>query len=127
MKLVAIEDNCSGCRVCQVVCSLENFGEVNPSKAALGIKGLFPAPGKYEIELCDQCGKCAEACPTDAIYLEDGVYLINDEECIGCMSCVEACPKGVMYEHKSSEVPIKCTLCGECVKACPRDALILTD
>ncbi|MCP4692421.1 MAG: 4Fe-4S dicluster domain-containing protein, partial [Desulfobacterales bacterium] len=34
-----------------------------------------------------------------------------------------ACPRGVLFEHKSEETPIKCTLCGACVEACPREAL----
>lgn len=110
-----------------MVCALENFREVNPSKAALRIEGRFPAPGDYRIHLCDQCGQCAEACPEDAIYLENGVYLINDDECTGCMICVEECPGGVLFEHKTMAMPIKCTLCGECVSACPRDALQLVN
>ncbi|OQY03908.1 MAG: hypothetical protein B6I22_10605 [Desulfobacteraceae bacterium 4572_123] len=108
-----------------MVCGMENFREVNPSKAALRIEGRFPAPGDYRIHLCDQCGQCAEVCPVEAIYLENGVYLINEDECTGCMICVEKCPAGVLFEHKSMEVPIKCTLCGACVEACPRDALLL--
>lgn len=127
MRLVAISDNCSGCRVCKMVCAMENFREVNPAKSALKIVGHFPDPGKYQIFICTQCGKCAEACPTDAIHLVDGVYLINDEECIGCMTCVDACPEGVMFQHKSSDKPIKCTLCGECANICPREALVMKE
>ena len=127
MELKAIHENCSGCGICLMVCALENFREVNPSKAALRIEGRFPAPGDYRIHLCDQCGQCAEACPVEAIHLENGVYLINEEECTGCMICVEECPNGVLFEHKSMEMPIKCTLCGECVDACPRDALQLVN
>jgi len=125
VELKAIHKNCSGCGVCRMVCAMENFREVNPSKAALRIEGRFPAPGDYRIHLCDQCGQCAEVCPVEAIYLESGVYLINEDECTGCMICVEECPNGVLFEHKSMEAPIKCSLCGACVEACPRDALLL--
>ncbi len=127
MELKAIHENCSGCGICLMVCALENFREVNPSKAALRIEGRFPAPGDYRIRLCDQCGQCAEACPVEAIHLENGIYIIHEEECTGCMICVEECPNGVLFEHKSMEMPIKCTLCGECVDACPRDALQLVN
>jgi len=125
VKLIAVSENCSGCRVCKMVCAMANFREVNPAKSALKIEGHFPDPGKYQINVCSQCGKCAEVCPTDAIYLEEGVYLINKEECIGCMTCIEACPEGVMFEHKGSDIPIKCTLCGDCAEICPREALVL--
>lgn len=125
MELKAIHENCSGCGICLLVCALENFKEMNPSKAALKIEGRFPAPGDYRIHLCDQCGRCAEVCPEEAIYLDKGRYLIDEAQCTGCMTCVEACPHGVLLEHKSLETPFKCTLCGECVKLCPRGALVL--
>lgn len=125
MELKAINENCSGCRTCQVTCALENFREVNPSKAALGIEGLFPEPGVYKIKYCTQCGICAEVCPTGAIYEKDGIYLIDKDECSGCMNCVEECPENVMYTHDSLDYPIKCNLCGECVEICPRNALVL--
>lgn len=123
MNLKYIESKCSGCRTCQLICALKNFQQNNPSKAALRIEGQFPAPGKYVVHLCNQCGACAEVCPVDAISLENGAYLIHDEICIGCMNCVEACPKGVMMKHKDLEAPFKCINCGECVEICPRDAI----
>jgi len=127
VKLIAVEDNCSGCRVCKMVCAMANYRETAPSKAALSIIGEFPAPGKYKIHLCDQCGDCAEACPTGAIHLEDGVYLVHKDECTGCMVCVDACAKGVMYQHKAMDTPIKCTLCGDCASICPREALVMVE
>ena len=125
MELKAIHENCSGCGICRLVCALENFREVNPSMSALRIEGRFPAPGDYRIHLCDQCGVCAEVCPMNAIYMDDGIYIIDEDECNGCMTCVEECPLGVFFEHKNMEIPIKCTLCGECAKICPREALVI--
>jgi ferredoxin len=123
LKLKANHGNCSGCGVCRLVCSLENFREVNPAMAALQIEGRFPAPGDYRIHLCNQCGQCADVCPVEAIHLENYAYIIDADECTGCMLCVDACPLGVLFEHKKRAVPIKCTLCGECVETCPRGAL----
>ena len=99
MVLQAIHENCSGCGVCRLVCALENFRETNPSKAALRIEGRFPEPGDYRIHLCDQCGVCAEVCPMDAIYMDNGIYIIDEDECNGCMTCVEECPINVVFEH----------------------------
>ena len=95
--------------------------------AALSIHGRFPEPGVYEIGLCDQCGVCAEACPVEAIEKENGVFLIDTEECIDCGECVQVCPHQVMFEHPQLDTPIKCTLCKACAQICPRDALILED
>ena len=125
MILTAHHERCSGCRACLLACSLENYSEMTPAKAALGIQGRFPAPGDYRVQLCDQCGACAEACPVEAITQEQGKFLIDRELCTGCLSCVEACPKGVMFTHPQLEEPIKCTLCGACVTICPRDALVM--
>lgn len=127
MKLIAQHTNCSGCGICRLVCALENFSEVCPSRAMLRIEGRFPAPGDYRIHLCDQCGQCAEVCPVEAIYLENGVYVIANDECTGCMMCVEECPRGVFFKHKHSEIPAKCTLCGACARACPREAIFLVE
>ena len=125
MELTAIHTNCSGCGVCRQVCTLENFREVNPAKALLKVEGRFPSPGDYHIHICDQCGVCAEACPVDAIHLDGGVYIVDEEECTSCMECVEACPRDVMMLHADREVPAKCILCGKCAELCPRQALII--
>ena len=127
MQLKAITERCSGCCTCRLACALANFDQVCPAMSALAIRGRFPAPGTYEILLCDQCGACAEICPVAAIEEKDGVYLVDAEICINCGECVEACPHEVMFEHPKLDVPIKCTLCGECVEVCPRDALVLDE
>jgi carbon-monoxide dehydrogenase iron sulfur subunit len=125
MNLKFSHEKCSGCGVCKLACSIRNFEEVTPSKAVLRIEGLFPEPGVYHIHFCDQCGECAEVCPTEAIELQDGIYQINDDECIGCLACVEACPHGVMTIKNKDDIPAKCILCGECASVCPREAIVI--
>jgi len=127
LKLKAFHENCSGCDTCRLACAIENFQEVNPSKSLLRIEGRFPAPGDYRIHLCDQCGVCADNCPEDAIQLENGVFIVDQDACTGCMICVDVCPHDVMFEQKHSAVPVKCTLCGECALTCPRDAIVLVE
>ena len=68
MPLLALKpEECSGCRTCELICALHTYQENNPANAALRVRGLFPAPGHYELRTCDQCGDCAKACPTGAI------------------------------------------------------------
>jgi len=124
MKLMAIHENCSGCNACRLACAIVNFKEVNPSRALLGIDARFPAPGDYRVQLCDQCGACAESCPEEAIVREDEAYIVDSDKCTGCMTCIEVCPLGVMFEQPDSDIPVKCNLCGECIRACPRDAIV---
>jgi ferredoxin len=127
MKLKAVHEYCSGCGVCRLACALENFREMNPSLAALRIEGRFPAPGDFRIDLCDQCGLCAEVCPEEAISAVNGVYRIDQDACTGCLTCVDACPNHVLMAHKALETPFKCTLCGVCAALCPRGALVLVE
>ena len=119
MHLHADSARCSGCRACQLACSLHLFGENNPKKAAIGILPHFPKPGTYEVRTCTQCGDCAEVCPADAIHQnERGAYYISAEECTICEACVDACPEGVIFMHPDHEAPFECDLCGDCVDVC---------
>lgn len=128
MKLASHDERCTGCRICELACALCRFEEINPKKAALRARGEFPAPGKYRIEVCVQCGVCESVCPEEAIYQNaDGVYLIDPVSCTGCLACVEACPFGVLYVHKDERIPIKCDLCGDCISACPRGVLYVSE
>jgi Fe-S-cluster-containing hydrogenase component 2 len=122
--LLATKDElCSGCRTCQVACSLTLFGVVNPKKAALSVRGRFPAPGSYHLYTCNQCGECAAVCPVEAIAERDGVFIIDPATCTNCGLCVESCPRSAMFTHPALPHPIKCTACGECVRYCPRGAV----
>jgi len=125
MELFANHSKCSGCGTCKLACSIANFKQVTPSKGLLRIEGRFPSPGDYRIHLCDQCGVCADVCPVEAITLENGVWLIDEDVCIACHDCVEACPKDVMIIKPENNMPAKCILCGECAEICPRQAIEL--
>ena len=45
---------------------------------------------------CLYCGKCAEVCPTQAIYMVGKEVFIREELCRSCGACAEACPKGAI-------------------------------
>ncbi len=121
--LVLHPDRCTGCSLCEVICGLTHFKENNPKKAAIHIERKFPEPGTFGIQVCNQCGRCREVCPSDAIEEKEGIYRINPDRCTFCQLCVDECPLKVMFIHQDVSYPIKCDLCGECVTVCAPEAL----
>ena len=45
---------------------------------------------------CVGCGKCVEACPTEALYWVEKEVFVREELCRSCGACMEACPKGAI-------------------------------
>lgn len=94
---------------------------------------------------CLGFGTCVQACPFDAIYVEDGVAVVDKEKCKACGKCIEVCPKHLIslipYSAKlevacsstdKGPVAMKactaaCIGCGICVKNCPSQAVTVTD
>lgn len=45
-------------------------------------------------------GDCVEACPFDAMFMnENGMPEVIDELCTGCGNCVKACPRNIIEMH----------------------------
>lgn len=118
---------CTGCQICETVCSYKNAGVMGGNRSRIKIqkneeKGIFLPL------VCRHCSKpqCVEVCPTNALKQDEktGIVRLNKEECIGCRKCINECPFGAIGFN--GEFPFKCELCGgdpECVKACPVNAL----
>jgi nitrate reductase beta subunit len=81
-------------------------------------KALFAVEGMammYLPRICNHCVNpaCVASCPSGALYKrgEDGIVLVNQEQCRGWRSCVSACPyKKVYYNWKTGKSE-KCILC----------------
>ncbi len=118
--------NCTGCRLCMQICTIEHFSDINPRKAALRIEAHFPEPGAYKPKVCIQCGKCEEICPQEAIYRrEDGAYIVNFEKCNNCGICVDVCKPKVIFQHKDVEHVIICDNCFKCTELCNTGAITI--
>ncbi len=123
MKIKVNANACTGCRLCRQVCAIEKFNETNPRKARLRIEASFPSPGKFRPRVCVQCGKCAEACPENAIYKDErGVYIVDDAKCTACGICIDTCPFGVMMSWKGGTA-YKCDFCWRCTEVCNTGAI----
>lgn len=93
-----VTENCQNClgKACINAC---NFGAI--------------IPGRYRSHIdsakCKECGKCAQACPYNAIahlkrpcknscpvdaitYNEYGISVIDKNKCIRCGKCIHSCP-----------------------------------
>ena len=123
MRIEIEQQHCSGCRLCQQICTITHFQEINPKKSAIKIKPEFPVPGIFVPNVCDQCGECALVCPADAIMESNGAYLIDTDLCTGCELCVEACPSESMHVIVGVAHPVKCDLCLKCTEVCNTGAL----
>jgi ferredoxin len=65
----------------------------------MGIAALVsPAKIRRRPELCIDCSKCANACPS--VLPVDKLLAINSAECSGCLICVESCPSAGALEMR---------------------------
>jgi nitrate reductase beta subunit len=69
----------------------------------------------YLPRICNHClnPACIAACPSKAIYKrgEDGIVLVNENECRAWRMCVAACPYKKVYYNWSTGKSEKCILC----------------
>jgi len=66
-------DNCAGCLICQMRCSIEYEGSFNPAKARIMVEWTDEGLGmgfrvSYKDE-CIKCGICAKSCPYGALEI----------------------------------------------------------
>lgn len=114
---------CSGCRKCEIACSLFHEKRIWPE--ASRIRVFMLVPGVEFPHFCAQCQEypCVEACPVNALSISDetGAVLVNAETCTGCGKCIDACPGKIPHMHPMENRVVICDLChGEpqCVKVC---------
>ena len=54
---------------------------------------------KVDTEKCTGCGECEESCTFDAIFVKDGVAVVDHDVCTLCGICVDGCPEGALELH----------------------------
>ena len=129
-KVLAINyQKCTGCRLCELVCSVMHDGVSNPARSRIKVM-KWEAEGLYIPMSCQQCedAPCMNVCPVKAISRdEDFDFLkVDYDVCIGCRSCVTVCPFGAMNYNVIDKKVFKCDLCGgkpQCVRFCDMKAV----
>ncbi len=121
-------EKCSGCRICETVCSLHHEKVCNPAHARVQVI-KWESSGLYIPMVCQQCEDpiCQTVCPMGAVHRDEdtGAILIDYDLCVGCKLCVSHCPFGGVILGIDGQIK-KCDLCeGDplCVKNCEPNAL----
>jgi carbon-monoxide dehydrogenase iron sulfur subunit len=151
IKAIVVDFNkCTGCRICETVCSAFNFRQTINGESLQGLGNPFLSnirvqhynPDVDIPSVCAMCPDypCIEACPVPAdpktgrkaLYRDEKTLAIKNDidRCIGCGKCAEACKTksvGVIILNPETNKPEHiCNLCDgdpQCVKYCPFDAL----
>jgi carbon-monoxide dehydrogenase iron sulfur subunit len=127
--LVVDQAKCTGCRKCEMVCSVFHTGFSDPSRSRIRVLKLDEI-GFYLPMSCQSCEKplCTEVCPAKACHrdLKTNKVVIDKTKCIGCKTCIIACPFGAPSYDKVERVSIKCDFCDgdpQCVACCETKAI----
>jgi Fe-S-cluster-containing hydrogenase component 2 len=120
---------CSGCKLCELYCSLQHNGAFNPRRSRIKVVEL--ATGVDIPVTCQQCQDpaCRAACEFEAMEFDEKLKIVtvNEQKCTACQACVGACPYGIISIDPATKKAIKCDLCaGEepaCVSICPSNVL----
>lgn len=130
--LIAIDSQaCTGCRTCEVVCSLFHEQRCRPAESRIAIAADYEH-SLLEPRICRLCDSpdCVAACPTGALDQDARtmVIAVNRETCNGCQACVEVCSYQAIRWSPELERIFVCDRCGgepACVQFCTSGALML--
>ena len=79
------------CNCCPCCCgAMQAHRQGTPMLAASGYRALVDPAG------CSGCEVCLDACPFDALRMQDSVPFPEPGKCMGCGVCVSACTAGAL-------------------------------
>ncbi len=131
--LMINHEKCTGCRLCELVCSVKHDGVSNPTRSRIKVM-KWEMEGLYIPMSCQQCqdAPCLNACPVGAISRNEELARVEVDYdiCIGCRTCVSVCPFGAMSFNGIDRKVIKCDLCDgdpQCARFCDIKAVEYVD
>jgi len=112
---------CTGCKLCEVICSLQHTGAVNPRRSRIRV---FIGE--------DFCLPVIAGPYTEAMCNSKDVVLVEGKEIDGCIVCRASCPVKSIFKEPVTTIPLKCDFCGEppdpqCVMWCDGEALTVVE
>lgn len=130
MKILTYDQSkCNNCGACQVICSLEKKGKIQPSESRIHIR-TAEGPDALSAAVCQHCTEpvCVTACMRGIIEKDSvtGKVKRKSEDCFCCAACNVMCPVGAVVYDRDSNAFVTCDFCeGDpvCVKVCPTHAL----
>ncbi|MBW1801580.1 MAG: hypothetical protein JRJ85_12735 [Deltaproteobacteria bacterium] len=119
MRIKVNKEKCSGCHLCEMICSLYHLGVVNTERSAIRIEKDDPDTSQCVPVVCRQCKemKCLEGeetveqdekksfvwdrdrasrCPFDALRVFGG-EAYHCDLCSGKPQCVKVCTPGAIF------------------------------
>src|SRR5690554_316002 len=135
---------CIGCQACTVSCSIENQAPIGQFRTTV-LQYEVNLPDQQQAamlslpRLCNHCDNppCVPVCPVQATFQrEDGIVLVDNDQCVGCGYCVQACPYDARFLNHETKTADKCTFCEHrlevgllpaCVESCVGGARVIGD
>jgi anaerobic carbon-monoxide dehydrogenase iron sulfur subunit len=120
MKIIIDREKCSGCHLCEMVCSLSRLGVINPEKSAIRVEKDDLTTSLNAPVLCRQCGKMACLQGEEANPAEERKGFLWDRARSG------RCPFNAL--PVLGDKAFHCNLCNgkpQCVKVCTPGALTI--
>jgi anaerobic carbon-monoxide dehydrogenase iron sulfur subunit len=142
-KILANQQNCIGCGLCEVACitahskskDIIKAHNTERPKALSRVRREVQKPISFAIQ-CRHCqdAPCVTACLAGAMTKnpQTGEVSHNKDKCIGCWTCTMVCSYGAIKMDKEGKVVTKCDLCvglqePACVANCPNQTLVIKE